>query len=568
LFCFLFVGIFPLLIAGLVSDTLSRRILIERNIGEARQHLERAARFLEDMIGEYESLLDIIAEDPSINEAFAHPRPLKAEEEAGLYNTIYLLIAGKRIKPGLHVISAKGELMLSTQSLPAEYYPAQYGNWGLLRRAREAGGRPVIYASGIRNRIGPREAAGLGRIVSGSGAEDYYVIADLYKEHIGTIVDSIASGSAIELDITDRNLIPFYTAGNEISRERFDIYRRLVFYGEPIRNTYDLGGAPCILAHYEFPGLGIHFFGLQVLSDVLSGTSMGQRIFLILGLGTTVLCLFLAVLIAKNISDPLYEIIRSVIRIKDGELSQRILISRKDEIGMLAGAINDMSSRIESLIENNKNKERSLRLAELRALQAQIHPHFIFNCLDLIKWNAKMGRGDEVSAIVLELGRFLRGSMRNTNEMVSLDEEFRMIRDYLSIQKRRFDDRLRFELSVDNEILAIKVPKFILQPIVENSLVHGIEGKTGPGHIWIRAGRTGGELEYEIRDDGAGIDEETLEKIRAGGRGLSEDQIGLLNVRRRLGFYYGSDFSFDIESKPGGGTRVYIRTPASVRDSV
>jgi two-component system sensor histidine kinase YesM len=568
LFCFLIAGIFPLLIAGLVSDSLSRRILIERNIGEAGQHLERVARFLQDMIGEYESLLNIIAEDPSINEAFARPRPLKAEEKAGLYNTIYLLIAGKRIKPGLHVISGKGELMLSTQNLPAEYDPVQYGNWGLLRRAREAGGRPVIYASGIRNRLGLKEAAGLGRIVSSPGAEDYFVIADLYKAHIGTIIDSIGSGSAVDLDITDRNLIPFYTSGKEIPPERFDIYRRLVYYGEPVRDIYDLGGAPCILVHYEFPVPGIHFFGVQVLSDVLSGTSMGQRIFLILGLGTAVLSFFLAVLIAKNISDPLYEIIRSVIRIKDGEFSQRILISRKDEIGMLADAINGMGSRIESLIENNKNKERSLRLAELRALQAQIHPHFIFNCLDLIKWNAKMGRGDEVSAIVLELGRFLRGSMRNTNEMVSLDDELRMIRDYLAIQKRRFDDRLRFGFSVDQEILAIRLPKFILQPIVENSLVHGIEGKPGPGHIWIRAGRKGEDLEYEIRDDGVGISGETLEKIRAGGAGLSEDQIGLLNVRRRLGFYYGNDFSFVIESSPGGGTRVYIRTPASVREPV
>jgi two-component system sensor histidine kinase YesM len=564
LFCFLIAGIFPLLIAGLVSDSLSRRILIERNIGEVRRHLEQAAWFLEDMIGEYASLLDIIAEDPSINEVFARPRPLRAEEEAGLYHTVYLLIAGKRVKPGLHVISGKGELMLSTQSMPAEYNPARYGNWGLLRRAREAGGKPVIYASGIRNRIGPREAAGLGRIVGGSGAGDYYVIADLFKEHIGTIVDSIGSGNAVDLDITDRNLIPFYTAGNEILRERFDVYRRLVFYDEPVRDTYDLGGAPCILVHYEVPSLGIHFFGTQVLSDVLSGTSMGQRIFLFLGLGTAVLCLFLAILIAKNVSDPLYEIIRSVLRIKDGEFSQRILISRKDEIGMLAGAINDMGSRIESLIENNKNKERSLRLAELRALQAQIHPHFIFNCLDLIKWNAKMGKGDEVSAIVLELGRFLRGSMRNTNEMVSLDDEFRMIRDYLAIQKRRFDDRLRFDLSVDQDILTIRVPKFILQPIVENSLVHGIEGKTGPGYIWIKAGKKGEDLEYEIRDNGVGIGEETLEKIRAGR--LSEDQIGLLNVRRRLGFYYGSDFSFLIES--AGGTRVFIRTPVSVKEPV
>jgi two-component system sensor histidine kinase YesM len=553
------------LAAGLISSSLSRRILIERNIGEVRQQLERTASFFEDMFGEYGALLDIIAGDPSISAAFSHPRVLAAEEAAGLYNTIYLLIAGKRIKPALHILSGNGEIVLSTQTLPSEYDPVKYKNWGLLRRTKESPGKPVIYSSGIRNRIGSREVAGIGMIITNPGAEDYYVIADLYKEHIGLIVDSFGSGTSVDLEITDRNLVPFYTAGSEIPQERFDIYRRLVFYDEPVRYTYDLEGRPCILAHYESPLLGIHFFGIQVLSDTLTGTSMAQRLFLVLGLGTAILCLFLAVFIAKNISSPLYEIIRSVLRIQEGDLSRRILISRKDEIGILAESINDMGSKIQSLIETNKNKERSLRLAEIRALQAQIHPHFIFNCLDLIKWNAKMGRGDEVSAIVLELGRFLRGSMRNTNELVPLEDELGMIRDYLSIQKRRFDDRLRFDLSVDPDILGIPVPKFILQPIVENSLVHGIEGKTGPGHIWIKAGRKEGMLEYEIRDNGAGINGETLGKIRAGGAGLSEDQIGLLNVMRRLRLYYGTDFSFVIESDPGAGTRTYIRTPVLIR---
>ena len=537
--------------------------MIERNIGEVQQYLEQVASFVGNMFSEYADMLDVISHENTIDEIFAHPRTLAAEEEAGLYNTMYLLLAGKRIKPGLHVISGKGAPILSTQVLPNEYNPVIYGNWGLLRRAKESAGKPVFYPTGIRNRIGTREIAGVGKLVTNPDAEDYFIIVDLYREHIGAIVNSLGSGKTVDVDITDPQLIPFYTTGREIPQERFDVYRRLIFHNETLSHTYDLEGRPCILVHYE--SAGMHFFGVQVLSDTLSGTILGQRILFLVGLGTTFLCLFLAVLIAKNISAPLYKIIRSVVRIKNGDLGCRINISRKDEIGILADSIDDMSSRIAALIDNNKNKERSLRLAELRALQAQIDPHFIFNCLDLIKWNAKMGKGEEVSAIVLELGRFLRRSIRNTSEMVPLEDEFQIIRDYLSIQRRRFDDRLQFDLSVDPAILKILVPKFILQPIVENSLIHGIEEKTGPGHIIIRASGTGDYLEYEIVDDGIGISEETLGKIRSGK--LSDDQIGLMNVRRRLGLYYGNDFSFVVESGNGRGTRVYIRTPVSTRES-
>lgn len=538
--------------------------MIERNIGEVQQYLEQVASFVEDMVSDYGDLLEIISRESAINAAFSQQGTLPAEEEAGLYSTIYLLIAGKRIKPGLHVISEKGNLSLSTQPLPAEYNPLTYGNWGLIRRAKESAGKTVIYATGISNRIGSKATASIARLVRNPGAEDYFIIADLYKEHIGTIVNSLGSGKTVYLDITDSQLIPFYTAANEIPRERFDLYRRFIFYGEKLSDTYDLGGRTSILVHHKSDVLGMHFFGVQVLSDTLRGNVLGQRILFLIGLGTTFLCLFLAVLIAKNVSDPLYEIIRSVVRIKNGDLSHRIGLARKDEIGMLADSIDDMSSRIAALIENNKNKEQTLRLAELRALQAQIHPHFIFNCLDLIKWNARMGKGEEVSSIVLELGRFLRGIIRNTKEIVPLEHEIQIIRDYLTIQKRRFDERLQFDLSVDPDIVKIPVPKFILQPIVENSLVHGIEEKTGAGHIDIRAFRTGDYLEYEIQDDGIGINEETLEKIRSGG--LSDDQIGLMNVRRRLGLYYGSNFSFVVEAGINGGSRVYIRTPVFIQE--
>jgi len=491
--------------------------------------LEQVASFVENMVDDYAELLYVISQDPSVNNAFTQYGTLSVEEEARLLHILHLLLAGKRIRPALHVISETGAPILSTQSLRAELDPVHYGNWGLLRLARESAGKPVIYASGIRNRIGLNEIAAIGKFVSNPGAQGYFIILDIEREHIEGIINSLASGRTIGIDITDHQLIPFYTAGNEIPPNRFDVFSRINFYSETIAKTYYIGGHPYILARHKSNALEMYFFGFQVLSDALIGTFLGQRILFFVGLGTAFLCLFLAVLFSKNISD-------------------------------------NMHNRITVLSENNKNKERSLRLAELRALQAQIHPHFIFNCLDLIKWNAKMGEGKEVYSIVLELGRLLRSSIRNTNEIVPLEDEFQIIRYYLSIQRRRFDDRFKFDIFTDPAILKILIPKFILQPIVENSLVHGLEEKTGSGHLYIRASGTGDYLEYEIRDDGLGIPKEVLAKILTGD--VSEDQIGLVNVRRRLRLYYGNDFSFEIESGESTGTRVYIRHPVLIQEPV
>ena len=479
------------------------------------------------MIDDYSELLYVISRDPSVNDAFTRHGTLSVEEEAGLLHILHLLLAGKRIRPGLHLISETGAPILSTQTLRPEFDPVRYGNWGLLRRARESAGEPVIYASGIRNRIGLQEIANIGKFVNSPGEQGYFIIVDINREHIQTIIDSLGSGRTIGIDITDRQLIPFYTLGSEIPLNRFDVYSRINFYSETIARTYYIGEHPYILVPHRSNALEMYFFGFQVLSDGLIGTILGQRILFFVGLGAAFLFLFIAVLVAKNISD-------------------------------------NMHNRITVLSENNKNKERSLRLAELRSLQAQIHPHFIFNCLDLIKWNAKMGKGEEVYSIVLELGRFLRSSIRNTNEIIPLEDEFQIVQHYLAIQRRRFDDRFTFDVSADPAISKVMIPKFILQPIVENSLVHGLEGKTGSGHLYIRATVSGDYLEYEIRDDGIGIPEKVLAKILNGD--VSEDQIGLVNVRRRLGLYYGNDFFFHIESCENAGTRVYIRHPVSIQE--
>jgi len=555
-----------LVIAGFVSATLSRSILVDRAGMELQDRVERVGLFLDGMLDEYEQILDAIATDPAVRRAFRDPRSMMPAEEAALYNTIYLLLAGKKTKPGIHVISTTGGLSLSTQASPLEYDPVKFAGWGLLRKAESARGALTLYAAGFGNRVGPRQTVSMAKLVENGNGADFYVILDLYRGHFEEIVDSLSPGKSLTIEVTDRNFIPLYAPGTEIPGNRLERFHAIADLEGSLQEIEVSDGIPLLLAHNISPGTGIRVFGTVTLAETLSGTSVGQTVFLLIGIATGILCLILAILIARNVSEPLYDIIRCVTKIHDGDFSARIRIARNDEIGELAGSINLMSAKIEELIDDEKKKERSLRLAELRTLQAQIQPHFIFNCLDLIKWNARLGKNEEVSGIVLQLGRLLRGSIRNTDEFVPLGDELRMIEDYLAIQKRRFEERLRVEVTIDSDLRDIMVPKFILQPIVENSLVHGLEGKMGTGTIRIKAERQGEALFYEIEDDGVGIDEATLIAIMSDTESVDAAGIGLRNIRRRLGLYYGDDQYFRLESIPGCGTKVSIRTAIRVKE--
>ncbi len=306
----------------------------------------------------------------------------------------------------------------------------------------------------------------------------------------------------------------------------------------------------------------------KTLEESFGATAVGRRVYLFAGLGVSLLCLGLASLVAGSVTRPLYRVIRSVSRVGEGEFATPLALGRKDEIGMLADSIDDMTARIVSLVGKVREKERNLRIAEIRALQAQIRPHFIFNCLDLIKWNARMGRQDEVAATVLSLGRLLRAGMRDSGSVVKLFEEWEFISDYLSIQKLRFEERLRIDLSLDPEAAECIIPRFLLQPFVENSLVHGLERKLGGGTIRVDARMSGERVRIEIADDGAGMDPGTLRACTTWPAQEGDCRgVGIRNVLSRLHLHYGGNFVFDMRSSPGTGTTVSMDIPGQPEEA-
>ena len=214
------------------------------------------------------------------------------------------------------------------------------------------------------------------------------------------------------------------------------------------------------------------------------------------------------------------------------------------------------------LMEQNVEEQRQKRKSELRALQAQINPHFLYNTLDSIIWMAEWGKTKEVVLMTSSLAKLLRQSISNQNELVRVEEEVEYTRSYLTIQKMRYKDKLEYDIQVSPEVLGQKIPKLVLQPLVENAIYHGIKYKEGKGIVQIEGWIGQKELILRISDDGIGMTEAQLAKIfEKRETDIRKNGVGVLNVHERIQLYYGKDYGLRFSSTLGEGTVVEVRIP-------
>jgi sensor histidine kinase YesM len=224
-----------------------------------------------------------------------------------------------------------------------------------------------------------------------------------------------------------------------------------------------------------------------------------------------------------------------------------------------------------SLLEKEiKNAQLSLKEAELKALQAQINPHFLYNTLDSIQWLAVLRGAEDIQKTIQCLGQLLRHSLDRRSVIVNVAKELEQIRNYLFIQKMRYGDKLSYRINLEPGVLDFELPKLVLQPIVENAILHGVEPKAGCGSLsiegWLAKGE---EAVIDITDDGVGMEEQALAGLRAtlgsGVEGGAAQHLGLANVHRRLQHFFGEEYGLEVSSRPGGGSTVRMRLPRTPR---
>jgi len=276
------------------------------------------------------------------------------------------------------------------------------------------------------------------------------------------------------------------------------------------------------------------------------------------------LILILAFRMVKNITKPLDDLCDATNQIASGDFKLQASVGTDDEITVLAHSFNDMARHLDELVEHIKEDERKMRYAELRLLQEQINPHFLYNTLDAIVWLIEVERNEEAINMVMSLSEFFRLVLSKGKEFITIKDEEQHIRSYLEIQQVRYRDILDFNINIDEDIHGYSILKMTLQPIVENSLYHGIKCKRGKGTINVRGYRDGDKIILTVEDDGVGMDEELLNKLRKDiNRPCKETEngFGLANVNERIHVNFGYEYGMNIDSQAGKGTAIRITIP-------
>lgn len=278
---------------------------------------------------------------------------------------------------------------------------------------------------------------------------------------------------------------------------------------------------------------------------------------------TIIICLFFS----SQISKPMVSMRNMMKKAEDGDLHVRINIDRIDELGELGNSFNNMIGKMNEVVDKLVEEERIKKELELETLHAQINPHFLYNTLNTIKWMAKIQGDKSVSNAVTSLIKLLRVSINLGKEMITLEDEVDYVKNYIKIQNLRFNEKVNIIYNIHEDCLYCSIPKLILQPIVENSLIYGIreDEEEEPLEISIKACIEGENLIILVEDNGPGISEEDLEKIFTKEKDVNKfSKVGLNNVNERIKLYCGEEYGIKIGNRSEIGTYVKVTIPRGI----
>ena len=304
------------------------------------------------------------------------------------------------------------------------------------------------------------------------------------------------------------------------------------------------------------------------VKELLSKSRQAQSVYVLTAIILVIVALLFSRFMARSITLPIQKLRDSMKKVQEGDFSvSDVVVDSKNEIGSLTKSFDVMTHRIHELMEQNVHEQEEKRKSELKALQSQINPHFLYNTLDSIIWMAEGKKNEEVVLMTASLARLLRQSISNEDEVVPIANEVEYARGYLTIQKMRYKDKLEFQIEVDPSILHIPLIKLVLQPIIENAIYHGLKYKESKGLLIIKGFPKDGNAVLQVIDDGVGMDEETLAHIYDRHKvNYHSNGVGVYNVQKRLKLYYGEDYGITYESAPGEGTTATITIPGRQED--
>ncbi len=474
---------------------------------------------------------------------------------------------------------------LSRGIIPEQYTDAAYGSWGVFGALSQQR-TPCLFTQPHPDTGNSVVAAAIAPVMVAGEVEPVgYVIVDILRSTVHSSITGIS-----DFQTTFSSLI-LYDSTRCIMFSYFHPEQEASFFDEVfLQETQDT------VAGSTIHGTDITVCGKLIIPAAFRYLHEFQSMALLLALFTGAAACVIAVVLSKSLASPIQSLTKAMYQAENGNLNSccpepHSLISTTKEMLFLIRRFNRMVERIRLLMENTVEQERRLRISEVKALQAQINPHFLYNTLNSIKAMAKLSGNQDIADIVISLGKLLRNEFSGERDFVPLRSELDHIRSYFDIETYRWPGRFVLDEEIEPAILDYSVPRLLLQPLVENALLHGLEQKSGNGKLSIRgylcpriegsgSGITQGkDILLSVADDGCGIPAERLSSLQHCLRQVScvdgdttivsvpqdtrldSNGIALQNTHRRIIILYGIPYGLHIDSVHGEGTRITIRIP-------
>lgn len=557
---FIIVSVLPCILIGLFSSILVDRVIQDRLIREASLTTENAISSISDLIAKYTDTLENFSMNHSVLSLLCSSNKDELQIKT-IYAEMYNIQTSLHPSGDVHIIRSSDNYTISLHGTPNLYDYPKNQNWGNFRLANESYSvivYPTLYTNfqNTEMAISVMKAIRYQNDIIGYAALD--IPLDAIREQLTGTYDLLPIHFTLmtnhyyalfnDIGLDSKN--SFITWPNRSNTERFNYQiehinrnRILYTYQTSIPNKLVLVG--CL-------NIELILGNLSLVTYILVATIIVSLL----------VCILISFIVSKRINTPVKCMIDTMRLMESGDFNQNIEVRSNDEFGYLANQFNIMCKHIKDLFQKNEEKQELLRIAEIKNLQAQINPHFLYNTLDSIKWLAKINGESEIYIMVKNLSILLKNSIRLYKEFVPVKDSLTTLESYIAIQNIRFNDKFDVIFQIEDEVLSYKIPNLLLQPLVENAMLHGLEAKPGKGELYIRGFREQSNLILQVQDNGIGMTEQQKQELLAS---LSVKDstlhIGVKNVHQRVRLYYGEPYGLTIESEPNQGSTFTLTLP-------
>lgn len=560
LLSFLLLSTIPLMLSGWFTLSSSERKLNEKLQRETINILDQKLKTLSLYIADMRRMGDSIAQDPNVS-AFLN-KPSTAAEQALIPDLNRLLSATHAIRPeniGMTLISDRGHIHAYGYDLRPGATRQSDFHW--LSGNEDNANLYTISQMHYRSYSAQEAAQPVFSFIrytrdTGSGARGVLIIdfkidvlQDLLKNIflMGDIYNDYASG----VIITDRagEILYPYQAGLFVD----DDYKRL-------EQNYFL------IQRYD-KTTGWNFTSYFLKSELYKPIYGIRQVALWITIGSIVVCVIVSLILSDRISKPILHLRNLMMKVGRGDFDVHYQGGALDEIGVLGQGFNTMVRRIQDLVRQVYDEQDQKRRAEVTAMQSQINPHFLYNTLESINSLARKTKQQEISRMIVLLGKLLRMSIGTFDDMIRIEKEVAYVRNYLEIHKLRMKEGFRYDIQLDPQLLHLYTIKWILQPVIENAVIHGLDPKQRDGNIEVKGWLDGNDVYISVSDQGVGMGTEALLQLsndlehRAIELTKHHGKVGLFNVQSRIKLYFGTNYGIHLESVQGNGMTVTFKLP-------